>query len=95
MRPLAIVTGIVLGSCVAITLSLAVVLLIYWIIGDSDPLIRGEIPALRTNSAIFLVLTVAAAAAFYGQLVRRWWRWPALGVLSVLIAVVGVYYWPE
>lgn len=94
MRPLAIIVGIVLGSSVAITLSLLVVLFIYWVIGTDEPAIRREIPALWRNAGIFLVLTAIAAAAFYAQLVQKTWRWGALAALAAAMTALGLYYWP-
>lgn len=94
VRPLAIITGILLGSSVAITLGLAVVLFIYWLLGGEQPAMQREIPALRANTAIFFGLTVVAAAAFYSQLVAKWWRWPVFAVLVAVILLIGFYYWP-
>jgi hypothetical protein len=93
VRPLAII-GIVLGSSVAITLGLLVVLFIYLLIGADEPAIRREIPALWRNTGIFLVLTAIAAAAFYAQLVQKTWRWAALAALVLAITATGIYYWP-
>lgn len=94
VRPLAVITGILLGTSVAIALGLGVVLFIYWLIGADEPALQREIPSLRTSTAMFFGLTVVAAGAFYGQLVRKWWRWPLLALLLLLVFAVGLYYWP-
>jgi hypothetical protein len=94
MRPIAIITGIILGSSVAITLSLAVVLLIYLLIGTDEPAMRREIPALGLNTAMFLGLTAVAASAFYGALAAKQWRWIALVALIATLAGFTGYYWP-
>lgn len=94
MRPLAVITGILLGSSVAIALGLGVVLFIYWLIGAEQPAMQREIPALRTSTAIFFVLSLVAGAAFYAQLVTKGWRWLALALLAALLLATGIYYWP-
>lgn len=92
MRPITVIVGIVLGSSVAITLSLGVVLLIYLLIGD--PRMQREIPVLGLNTGLFTAFTAIAGAAFYGSLTGKAWRWWALAALAAALAGLIVYYWP-
>lgn len=94
MQPLTIVTGILLGSCVAITLGLAVVLFLYLIVGADQPSIQREFGPLGASLALFTGMTVLAAAAFYGTLKEKAWKWPALLALLTGVVLTGFYYWP-
>ena len=40
MRPLTMITGVVLGSCLAISVSLALVLIVFLLPGDEYPRLR-------------------------------------------------------
>lgn len=94
MRPLTVLIGIVLGSCVAITLGLAVVSVIYLVLGPEEPVLRRELLPLGMSLLIFSLLTALAALSFYGSLMARHWRHlPGLALLSGL-ALTVYYYWP-
>lgn len=94
MRPSAVLVGIVLGSSVGITVSLAVVLFLYLLLGGDNPEMRRETPALIRHTVIFLGFTAIAAAAFYGTLLRRRWQWPVVAAMLAAIAGLTGYYWP-
>jgi len=68
MRPLTVITGILLGSCLAITVSLAAVLFVFLILGDDYPRLRHEIGPLLSSVFIFLGLTIISATSFYALL---------------------------
>lgn len=94
MRPLTVITAIILGSCVAITFSLAAVLFVFLVLGDDYPRLQYEFRPLVHSFGIFLLMTCLSAASFY-SLVRvhplRFWAQLALwgGV-----AATTWYYWP-
>ena len=71
MRPLTAVTGILLGSCVAITVSLAAVLVVFLVLGDDYPRLQSEFDALVSSLLIFLVMTVISAASFYTLVINH------------------------
>jgi hypothetical protein len=94
MRPLSVVTLIILGSSFAITFSLAAVLLVVLILGDDYPRLQREFDPLVESLALFLGMTALAAASFYTLIknhAARYW-------LNVLmwggLFGVGYYYWP-
>ena len=94
MRPLSVVTLIILGSSFAITFSLAAVLLVVLILGDESPRLQGEFEPLVESLILFLGMTTIAAASFYTLIknhAARFWLNAAmwLGLLGV-----GYYYWP-
>jgi hypothetical protein len=94
MQPIAIITGIFLGSSAAIASGLAVVLFIYWLLLDEYPRLEAEMPMLLQSSGIFLVMTGICAAAFISEVKQRPWRlWAQLAMWASLLGV-GYYYWP-
>lgn len=94
MQPIAIITGIFLGSSAAIASGLAVVLFIYWLLLDEYPRLESEMPMLLQSSGIFLVITVICAVSFIGIIKMRPWRWAAQAVMWASLAGVGFFYWP-
>jgi len=95
MRPLTVVTGIVLGSCVSITVSLGAVLIIFLVLGDDYPRLDAEFGALADSLLIFGSLTVLAGASFYSMLIRHPWRAVAQILMWLGLAAAGTYYWPS
>ena len=94
MKPLTVISGIVMASSLAIALGLVVVVGIYIIIGDEAAAVRREIPTLWLNAAIFTVFGGVSVASFYGQLVEKPWRWAAVAAQAVTFAGLVLYYWP-
>jgi hypothetical protein len=75
MRPLTVITGILLGSCLAITISLAAVLVIFLILGDDYPRLQHEFRPLSFSLLIFFGMTIISAASFYALLINHQTRW--------------------
>ena len=94
MKPLTIITGVVLGSAASITLGLAVVILIFVLSGLDQPRIRDEFPPLVSSVALFALLTVVSAASFVSIAKHKPWRWWAQAAMWALLVAIGVYYWP-
>lgn len=94
MRPLAVLTGILLGSCFAISLGLLVVAFLYSLNMDYD-YIRREIPRLLVHASIFCSLTAIAALTFWATLRERWWLWYSQALLWLGLGLMVYYYWPE
>lgn len=94
MRPLTVITGIVLGTCVSITVSLGAVLIIFLVLGDEHPRLHAEFPAMRASFALFILMTVVSGSSFYALLIRHKWRMPAQLLMWAGVAVTGWYYWP-
>lgn len=94
MRPLTIITGILLGSAFSIALGLSVVMLIFLIIGDENPSVYGEFKPLAVTTAMFTFLTAVSALSFVALLKnhRFWWCGQLAMWLSVFL--IGRYFWP-
>ena len=90
MKPLTVLTGIILGSAASIFLGLAVVLLLFAIVGDGDPRVESQFKPLIQSTLVFMALTGVGAWSFLGLVKDRPWRWWAqLALWSVLLLVVA------
>lgn len=94
MHPLTVVTGVILGSALSITVSLAAVMVIYLILGDDYPRLAHEFSPLIESTLIFLGLTAISGMSFYSLLKRLASRWWLQAALWASIAVAAFYYWP-
>lgn len=94
MRPLTVITGIVLGSCLSITISLAAVLLMFLLLGDEYPRLSAEFGGLMASILVFLLMTGFSGLSFYAVLKRRPWRRWAQALMWSGLAATGYYYWP-
>lgn len=94
MRPLTVVTGIVLGTCLSIAVSLAAVLLMFLVLGDDYPRLSYEFRALVTSLMIFTAMTAISSVSFYWLLVNHRWRLLAQGGLWAGVLTTGAYFWP-
>ena len=94
MRPLTVLTGILLGSCLAITLSLAAVLLVFLVLGDDYPRVRHEFAPLVRSTLIFFGMTAISGASFYSLLIKHPARSWLIALMLTGLAATGLYYLP-
>jgi len=94
MRPLTVITGILLGSCLAITVSLAAVLFVFLVLGDDYPRVQHEFKPLLSSMLIFLGMTMICALSFYVLLINHAARWWCQGLLWSGLAATVWYYLP-
>lgn len=95
MSPLAVFTGIIMGSAVAIALGLAMVLAVFLILSGDYPKLVAEYPVLLKSFVLFFVLALVASYAFVGQLRHRAWRWYAQAATWLVVCGITAYYWPR
>ena len=94
MSPLAALTAILMGSAVAITTGLLMVLAVYGILGSDYPRLMAETPSLIRSLGLFCVLTAVSVAAVVGVMRHRPWRWYAHAGTYGWIAIIVWAYWP-
>lgn len=94
MRPLTVLTGVLLGSSLSIAVSLAMVLVAYLWIGDEYPRLQYEFRPLVQSTLIFLVMTMLTAGSFYTLLTRHRWRVVLQVAMWLGFAATAAYYWP-
>ena len=94
MRPLTVITGIMLGSSLSIAFSLGAVLIIFSIVGGEHPRLEREFGPLLTSFGMFSVMTAVSAASFYTLVKHLPGRWIAQALMWVGLVAIGIYYWP-
>jgi L-cystine uptake protein TcyP (sodium:dicarboxylate symporter family) len=95
MRPLTVLIGIVMGSAV----SLAVGLLLTWIVllflpEYSEELAQERGP-LAQGIVIFSLIAGLAAASFYGEIRERRWRFATHLATALSLSLAVWTYWPS
>lgn len=88
------ITGILLGSSLAITVSLFLVVVVFLLLGDEHPQVRHEFRPLVRSLLVFLAMTAMTALSFYGVLVRHPGRFLAQGLMWLGLAATAWYFWP-
>ena len=94
MRPLTAVTLILLGSCFAIMVSLAAVIVIVLVLGDEYPRLQREFDPLLASLTIFVGMTAISALSFYALLKKHAARYWSQAAMWGGILLTGWYYWP-
>lgn len=94
MRPLSVVTLIILGSSFAITFSLAAVILVVLILGDEYPRLQSEFEPLVRSALIFLGMTAISAASFYTMAKTHALRYWLQAAMWLSLLGIGYYFWP-
>ena len=92
MRPLTVLTGIVLGSSAATTFGLGATLVVFLVLSGEIPEYRAELPLLTRYLVVFVALTGLSAVSFIGQARHRPWRaWAQLAMWGALAALAALY----
>ena len=94
MRPLTVITGILLGSSFSIAFSLAAVLIVFTVIGVEHPRLNREFGPLLASLSLFTVMTAISAVSFYTLVKHHPARWAAQAVMWAGFVATGFYYWP-
>ena len=94
MQPLAIITGIVLGTSAAIAIGLSVVLFLFFILADEHPRLASEFGALAISTVIFVTLTAICATSFFATIRKTSWRLVAQASMWLGLTVTVLYYLP-
>lgn len=93
MRPLTVLTGIVLGSAASTTFGLGATLVVFLVLAGEQPQVRAELPLLATYLAIFSALTAMAALSFIGLARNRpWRRWAQSAMWLALVSLAALYW---
>ena len=94
MRPLTVVTLIILGSSFAITFSLTAVVIVTLILGGEHPRLQAEFQPLLKSLTLFFGMTLICTLSFYTLLKNHAARWWAQAAMWAGLFGVGCYYWP-
>ena len=92
VRPLTVLTGIVLGSSAATTFGLGATCVVFLVLSGEVPEYRAELPLLARYLGVFVALTALAAVSFIGLARNRPWRgWAQLSLWGTLAALAALY----
>jgi hypothetical protein len=94
VKPLTVLLGIVLGSAVALAVSLAMTGVVFMLLPEYSARLQGEQQPLLLALAWSWSLALIAGASFIGELRGRAWRRPAQVLLLLLLVVLAWRYWP-
>jgi len=93
VRPLTVLTGIVLGSAAATTFGLGATCVVFLILAGDLPDYRAELPLLARYLLVFVALTALAGVSFIGLARERPWRmWAQLAMWGALAALAALYW---
>lgn len=94
MRPMAVLMGIIMGSAIALTLSLSMSAVVFLLLPEYSARLASERVPLLKALLWGWSLTGVAAASFIGELRGRRWRYGTQGLLGVMLAALVWIYWP-
>ena len=95
MSPLAILTGIIMGSAITMTVGLAMVLIVFVVLAGEHPRLGTEAYRLLASFGLFLSLALVSSAAFWGVLRKRPWMWVAQAATWLAVVAIARFYWPR
>jgi len=95
VSPLAVLMGIIMGSAVTISIGLAMVLVVFLLMGRDYPTLEREYGALLSSFLLFLALSFVSSSAFVGVLRTTPWRWYAQGATWLTVGILAAHYWPK
>ena len=94
MRPMAVLIAIITGSAVALTLSLTMSAIVFWLLPEYSARLAPEVRPLLKGLAWSWGLMLVGAAAFVGELRQRRWRYAPELLLAGMLTTLLVIYWP-
>jgi uncharacterized membrane protein AbrB (regulator of aidB expression) len=94
MKPLTVLLGIVLGSALALAVSLAMTGVVFMLLPEYSARLQGEKLPLLKALAWSWSIAALAGASFIGELRGQAWRLPAQALLVLLLAMLAWRYWP-
>lgn len=94
MRPLTVVTLMILGSCFAIMVSLGAVIIVVMVLGEEYPRLQREFDPLLESIAIFTGMTLISAVSFYLMSKKHAQRYWSQALMWGGLLLTGWHYWP-
>ena len=95
MRPLAVLLGIVMGSSIAVAVSLGMTAVVFLLLPEYQQRIDPERVPLYRGLAWSWSLAATAAAAVIGEVRARTWRRRPQYLLLALVLLLAWIYWPR
>lgn len=94
MRPMAVLIAIIMGSSIALTVSLTMSAVVFALLPEYSARLASErLPLLRALIWGWSLVAVAGAS-FIGELRGRRWRYATQVLLAAMLLALGWMYWP-
>lgn len=94
MRPMAVLLGIIMGSAIALTLSLTMSAVVFLLLPEYSARLASERWPLLKALLWGWSLTAVASSSFIGELRGRRWRYGTQTLLAAMLVALGWLYWP-
>ncbi len=94
MKPLAVLLAIVMGSAVALAVSLGMTGIVFLLLPEYSARLAGEHAPLLKGLAWSWSLALASAAAFVGEVKNARWRRPMQLLTALILALLAWRFWP-
>jgi hypothetical protein len=94
VKPLAVLLAIVMGSAVALAVSLGMTGIVFLLLPEYSARLAGEQAPLLKGLAWSWSLALVSAAAFVGELKSARWRRAAQLLTMLILASLAWRFWP-
>jgi hypothetical protein len=94
MRPMAVLIGIITGSAVALTVSLTMSAIVFFLLPEYSVRLAPERWPLLKGLLWSWSLAAVGGASFVGELKDWRWRYAAQIVLAGMLVALVIIYWP-
>jgi hypothetical protein len=94
MRPMAVLIGIITGSAVALTVSLTMSAIVFFLLPEYSARLTPERWPLLKGLLWSWSLAAVGGASFVGELKDWRWRYAAQIVLAGMLIALAIIYWP-
>ncbi len=94
MRPMAVLIAIIMGSSIALTVSLTMSAVVFLLLPEYSARLASERLPLLKAMLWGWSLTGVSVASFIGELRGRRGRLGVQGLLAAMLAALGWMYWP-
>jgi predicted membrane protein len=94
MRPMAVLIGIITGSAVAMTLSLTMSAIVFFLLPEYSVRLAPERLPLLKGLLWSWSLAAVGGVSFIGELKHWRWRYGAQIALAAMLIALGIIYWP-
>jgi predicted membrane protein len=94
MRPMAVLIGIITGSAVAMTVSLTMSAIVFFLLPEYSVRLAPERLPLLKGLLWSWSLAAVGGVSFIGELKHWRWRYGAQIALAAMLIALGIIYWP-
>ena len=94
MRPMAVLIGIIMGSAVALSVSLSMSAVVFLLLPEYSARLSPERLPLLKGLLWSWSLAALGGASFVGELRHLRWRYATELALAAMLVALGFIYWP-